>query len=109
MSRAIYKLNIDCHRQGSLEGVFIAEKEQIEYLVNNKIEIYFGEVLGKHSQVIVTIDENEIIEVTDNEEFIKLFEQHDLSSGFSPFGYHTSMNDADLFEDQWQIYLDSKK
>ena len=109
MSRAIYKLNIDCRRQGNLEGIFIAEKEQIEYLVNNKIEIYFGEVLGKHSEIIATIDKNEIIEVTDNEEFIKLFEKHDLSSGFNPLYYHTSMNDADLFEDQWQIYLDSKK
>lgn len=108
MSKAIYKLSIDFKRQGNLEGVFVAEKEQIEYLLNNKIKIYFGEVLGKHSEVNVIIEENEIEEVTDNDEFIELFEQYDLSSGYNPLDYHTSMNEGDLFSEQWQIYLDSK-
>lgn len=108
MERAVYKLDIDCRRQGSLQGVFVAEKEKINYLIDNKIEIYFGEVLGKHSNIVTTIDEGEIVEVTDNEDFIKLFESYGLSSGFNPLDYHTSMNEGDTFQDQWQIYLDSK-
>jgi len=93
---------------GSLDGVFIAEKEKINYLIDNKIEVFFGEVLGKHSEISVIISEDNIQEVTDNEDFIKLFESYGLSSGFNPLDYHTSMNEEDLFDDQWQIYLDSK-
>lgn len=108
MTKAIYKLNIPCHRQGELQGVFVAEKEQIKYLIDNKIKIFFGEVLGKHSNIVAILEEDEIIEVTDNEEFIKLFECYNLDSGINPLYYHTSMNDGDTFEEQWKIYLDSK-
>lgn len=49
--KAIYKLNADYGRNGNLTGVFIAEKEHVAVLLENKIEVYFGEVLGKHSEI----------------------------------------------------------
>lgn len=49
--KALFKMDFDCGRMGNLEGVFIADTEDVEYLVNNKISVYFGEVLGKHSEI----------------------------------------------------------
>lgn len=50
--KAIYKMDCDCGRMGSLQGVFIAEKEHVTVLLKKKIEVYFGEVLGKHSCIL---------------------------------------------------------
>ena len=47
--KALFKMDFDCGRMGNLEGVFIADTEDVEYLVNNKISVYFGEVLGKNT------------------------------------------------------------
>ena len=49
--KALFKMDFDCGRMGNLEGVFITDTEDVEYLVNNKISVYFGEVLGKHSEI----------------------------------------------------------
>ena len=54
--KALFKMDFDCGRMGNLEGVFIADTEDVEYLVNNKISVYFGfsnfakpeNVIGKH-------------------------------------------------------------
>ena len=35
--KALFKMDFDCGRMGNLEGVFIADTEDVEYLVNNKI------------------------------------------------------------------------
>jgi hypothetical protein len=50
--KAIYRMDIDCGRNGNLTGVFIADKDHVKILLEKKIEIYFGEVLGKHSEII---------------------------------------------------------
>lgn len=56
MSKAIFKMNLDAGRQGSLEGIFSAEKEHVKILVEQEIEVYFGEVLGKHSEIHGTVE-----------------------------------------------------
>jgi hypothetical protein len=45
-------------------------------------------VLGKHSEVILTLDEDNITEVTDDEKFIELFEKYGLENGYNPFDYY---------------------
>lgn len=37
--KALFKMDFDCGRMGNLEGVFIADTEDVEYLVNNKISV----------------------------------------------------------------------
>lgn len=91
MSKAVYKLNVDFGRQGSLEGVFVADKSHVKTLIDEKIEVYFGEVLGKHSDIYGSIDPGEIEFVSDNEKVVELFESHNLSTGHDPF-YETSIN-----------------
>lgn len=94
--KAIYKLNLDCGRDGSLYGIFVADKEYVDVLVNNDIEVYFGEILGKHSDISLTIDETDIELVTDDEKVIDMFEEYELSTGINPFDYPASDFDYNL-------------
>lgn len=83
----IYKLNFDCGRMGSLEGIFAAYSDEVKQLIDSGVEVYFGEVLGKHSEVYGSIDESEITFLTDNEEFVRMFVDNDMQSGYNPFNY----------------------
>lgn len=83
---AIYKLIVDCGRMGDLRGVFEATPEQVEELMGKTV--YFGEVLGKHSEVVVTIDEDCIAFLTDDEDFIEKARLYKLiPTGYNPFDY----------------------
>jgi len=65
----LWKFHWDCGRQGDLYGVFIATEEEVQSLVGQ--EVYFGEVLGKHSEVYGTIEQGEITMITNNAEAVK--------------------------------------
>jgi len=98
--KSLYKMNFDCGRQGSLEGIFLAEDEDVEILINNKIEIHFGEVLGKHSDIRGNLEQNEITKITDDEKVIEIFEKYNLQSGYNPFDYPLGWEHAnELFPD----------
>lgn len=45
-------------------GLFVATDEEVKNLIGK--DIYFGEVEGKYSDVVWTIEENEISLVSDN-------------------------------------------
>ena len=81
--KALFKMDFDCGRMGNLEGVFIADTEDVEYLVNNKISVYFGEVLGKHSEISGCVAESEIKQITTDENVIKIVEEYGLNSGYN--------------------------
>lgn len=83
--KALFKMNFDCGRMGNLEGVFIADTEDVEYLVNNKISVYFGEVLGKHSEISGGVDKSEIKMITADVNVINIVQEHGLESGYNPF------------------------
>lgn len=89
--KGIYRLNFNCGRQGTLNGIFIAEKEHVKILIENKIEIYFGEVLGKHSEIFGPIADDELVFISDNSEAIKIIEDLGLENGYNPFNY-TALN-----------------
>lgn len=92
MSKAIYRMDFDCHRMGSLQGIFVADKEDVELLKSSKTEVYFGEVLGKHSEVYGHIDEGKVEMVTDDPMAIEIFEKFKLQTGYNPFTYKTLSN-----------------
>ena len=83
--KALFKMNFDCGRDGSLEGIFIADTEDVMYLVKNNISVYFGEVLGKHSDVSGRVDKREITMITTDENVIRVVCEHGLESGYNPF------------------------
>ena len=91
MKKAIFKLYVECGRMGTLEGVFISTKEKVDKLIESKIEVYFGEVLGKHSEIYGSIEKDDIIFISDNKEAVDIIEKYNLCSGYDPFAY-TSTN-----------------
>ena len=83
--KGVYKLYKDCGRMGSISGTFIATAAEVELLMGR--EANFGEVLGKHSEVYFTMTPDNITLVTTDEKAVSVIEEHDLTSGFSPFDY----------------------
>lgn len=88
--KGIYKFFWDCGRQGNVEGIFVATADSVSNIIGR--DINFGEILGKHSEVYGTIEEDEIKLVTTDENMVALFEEHNLSSGYNPLDY---------VEDEW--------
>lgn len=91
--KKIYKFEADFGRMGDLKGIFVSTDEELQKLYGNRI--YFGEVLGKHSEVFLTLDPKHITEVTDDVKFIELFEKYDLSNGYNPIDYYENEDDED--------------
>ena len=110
-------MDFDCGRMGNLEGVFIADTEDVEYLVNSKICVYFGEVLGKHSEISGCVAESEIKQITTDENVIKIVEEYGLNSGYNPFEYTLCTSETEDVPDNgvdWddcmvQEYIDCKR
>lgn len=85
--KGLYRLNVDCGRMGELEGVFIADKLDVEILLDESLSIYWGEVLGKHSEIYGSLEEGELIFITDDIKVIDLVEAYKLETGYNPFHY----------------------
>lgn len=85
MTEGLYEFNFDCGRAGFLTGVFISTDEEVQSIIGK--EVYFGEVLGKHSDVFGTIDEGEITLVTNDETVVSVLKEKRFSAGYNPFDY----------------------
>jgi hypothetical protein len=79
----LFKINFDCGRSGHLSGTFVDTQERVDCLVNKQISVYFGEALGKHSEVYGPISEEEISVVSVNPEIVNA----GVESGYNPFDY----------------------
>jgi hypothetical protein len=78
----------DYGRMGELNCIFIAEEEDVYNLIGK--EIYFGEVLGKHSEVEGTIEERDITIISEDQDFINKCEEvfgSKTISGYNPLNY----------------------
>ena len=92
--KAIYEFYWDCGRMGNVDGLFIADKEIVEKAIGK--HVYFGEILGKHSEVSGTLDENDLEIMSEDQEFIKKFEEvlgKDFSQGCNPLDYIDDCDD----------------
>ena len=86
--KVIAKFYWDCGRMGDMEGIFTCEKEDLENAYGK--EVYFGEVLGKHSEVHGTLDESDIKILSDDQEFVDKFISilgYGTVSGYNPLEY----------------------
>lgn len=87
--KGVYKFRLDCGRAGSLEGVFVEDTNRVKALIESNIEVYFGEVLGKHSYISRTIESNDIEFISDSRTVVNLFEKNNLETGINPFDFST--------------------
>lgn len=83
MAKNVYEFTFGDY-YGTLYGIFVATPEQIDKLIGQ--EAYFGEVLGKHSEVYGEISEDNVALLTDNPEVVKWLEEKEGGSiGYNPF------------------------
>jgi len=85
----LWKFFWDCGRMGSLDGMFFATESQMLEMYGN--QIYFGEVLGKHSEIYGTLEEKDVELVTDDPNDIEVLTRvlgTGTISGFNPFDYY---------------------
>lgn len=81
--KGLYRFFWDCGRMGVVESAFVATHEDVKNLIGK--DIYFGEILGKHSEIYGVAEESDFTMVTDNEEAVKALDG--MSFGHNPFDY----------------------
>lgn len=77
----LWRFYWDCGRQGEVEGIFKAAKEEVDAAIG--MEVYFGEILGKHSEVYGELEEGEITLESDDPLVVK----NAIESGYNPLDY----------------------
>lgn len=84
--RALYRFYWDCGRQGRVEGLFVAAVDEVAAAIGK--EVYFGEILGKHSEVYGTLEAKDLTVVSEDQERIAwLVELLGAQlSGYNPLG-----------------------
>jgi hypothetical protein len=83
--KKLYRFEWDWGRMGCIQGTFVAEEKDVTQAIGR--HIYFGEVLGKHSEVEGELDESDFGVLTDDQDFIEKFEELVGSTGYNPLDY----------------------
>lgn len=83
--RGLYRFRFECGRMGHLSGLFTATEDEVKAAIGR--DLYFGEVLGKHSEIFGPFDEGDVALVTDDEAFVSKFDEYGCASGFNPLKY----------------------
>lgn len=82
----LYRFTLDCGRMGSLEGTFVATDREVKAAIGKRA--YFGEVLGKHSEIECSLAREHFAVLTDDQTFIdKAAEYGLIPSGHNPLAY----------------------
>jgi hypothetical protein len=85
--KKLYRFYVDCGRMGELEGLFIRDEKDIKDAIGK--EVWFHDVLGKHSEIGGPLEASEITVVTDDQDYInktlELIGPH--ISGIDPIDY----------------------
>jgi hypothetical protein len=97
--RKLYKFHWDCGRMGDVDGVFIAESEDVDAAVEGGAKIYFGEILGKHSEISGTLEGKDLTALSDDQAFIDqlvaVFGGAWTICGYSPLDYVADVSEDD--------------
>jgi hypothetical protein len=84
----LYKFYWDCGRMGDVEGLFAANQEDIDSAIGK--EIYFGEILGKHSEIYGKLDAYDLTKLEVPEDVVALLVKEldgPNISGYNPLDY----------------------
>jgi hypothetical protein len=71
---------------GDVQGVFVADSTEVNKAIGDYL--VFGEILGKHSDIMGTLEEKDLTILTEDQDFISKFEQFlPRGSGYNPLNY----------------------
>jgi hypothetical protein len=94
----LYKFHVYCGRMGDLDGMFVLDESEQQRLFDHVgRDVYFGEVLGKHSEISVTLESSHLTMLTDDQEWLAKARELkvSLSSGLNPLEYIDEASDGD--------------
>lgn len=88
MGKKLYKFNWDCGRMGNVNSLFIADEKRVERVIGE--EVYFGEILGKHSEVYDTLKRSDLKVINVDEKVLEILENElgETLSGHNPIEYY---------------------
>lgn len=100
MSKVLVKFEGYNGRAGVLDALFITTREELEGLYGKTV--VFGEVLGKHSEVVLDIEESHFDVIDLGAEAIEKLEAAAGTSisGHNPFDYYDPDDDEDDEEEE---------
>lgn len=107
--KAVYKMNFDCGRSGTITGIFVEDTDLVDALIESEIEVYFGEALGKHSEIFGPVTRREITIATTSLDAIAVIEDLGLETGYNPFDYTVAQSGKlpdeikHAQEDDWSV------
>lgn len=81
----LWRFYWDCGRQGNVESVFVATQAEIDAALGS--QVYFGEILGKHSDIHGQLDAEDLTLLSDDPALVALFRDRVGSTGHSPLDY----------------------
>lgn len=73
--KTLYSFYLDCGRMGDLDGLFIADSAEVDRVIRHNAYAYFGEVLGKHSEVSCNLNANMFEVKSTDQDFIQNLEE----------------------------------
>ena len=87
MNKYLWRFCWDCGRMGEVEGLFVATENEIQDAIGKNV--YFGEILGKHSEVYGTLEENDLEKINLDSESTEKVAQFlgNTWSGYNPLEY----------------------
>ncbi len=83
--KGIYRYSFYSGRGGNISGIFVAEIDLVQR--SNGKKVYFGEALGKHSNVEGNLRLSDFTLLSSEPADIEVFERLDLECGYNPFNY----------------------
>lgn len=89
--KKLYKFYSNWGRMGDLEGLFIADEQDVKNIIGK--EVYFGEVLGKHSEVEDTMTEEMFTAINIPQDALETLEK-ELGTTWS------GLNPIDIYEEE---------
>lgn len=91
--RYLFEYYMDCGRTGEVEGLFVATEEEVKSAIGK--EVYFGEILGKHSEVVGELEESEFNKVDIDSESVEkvALKLGRTWSGYNPLEYLAEMDE----------------
>ena len=98
MKKGLYSFFWDCGRSGNLAGLFIATEQEVVNATGKRV--YFGEVLGKHSEIYGNITDGDITLLSDDQVLVSKLQSvipSSTLSGFNPLEY---IEDVDEEEEE---------
>ena len=96
--KRLYRFYVNCGRDGFLDGLFISTEKEINELYNRTTS--FGEVLGKHSEIEVDVEPEDIQMLSADQDKIEWL--HSLNNSNTICGH----NPINYFDDEDEDYDD---